>query len=43
MRKLGGVAAAAATLFVLAAAPAGADQPNADCEHDVPSNPPPGF
>ena len=43
MRKLGGVAAAAATLFFLAAAPAGAGQPNADCEHDVPSNPPPGF
>ena len=43
MRKLGGVAAAAATLVFLAAAPAGAGQPNADCEHDVPSNPPPGF
>ena len=43
MRKLGGVAAAAAAIFVVAAAPAGAGQPFADCENDVPSNPPPGF
>ena len=42
MRTLAGVTATAATMFVLAA-PAGAGQPNADCEHDVPSNPPPGF
>ena len=43
MRTLAGVTATAATMFVLAAAPAGAGQPNADCENDVPSNPPPGF
>jgi hypothetical protein len=43
MRKLGGVAAAAAAIFVVAAGPAGAGQPFADCENDVPSNPPPGF
>ena len=43
MRKLGGVAAATAAIFALAAVPAGAGQPFADCENDVPSNPPPGF
>jgi hypothetical protein len=43
MRKLGPIVASAATLFVLAAAPAGAGQPGADCENNVPSNPPPGF
>ena len=43
MRKLGPVAAATAAMFVLAAAPAGAGQPNASCETDPGSNPPPGF
>lgn len=43
MRTLAGVTATAATLFVLAAAPAGAGQPNVSCETNVPSNPPPGF
>jgi hypothetical protein len=43
MRKLGGVAAATAAMFAIAVAPAGAGQPSADCENDVPSNPPPGF
>ena len=43
MRKLGSVVASAATVFLLAAAPAGAGQPGADCEHDPGSNPPPGF
>jgi len=43
MRKFGGVAAAAVATFAIAAAPAGAGQPGADCENDVPSNPPPGF
>ena len=43
MRKLGGVAATAAAIFAVAAVPAGAGQPFADCENDVPSNPPPGF
>jgi hypothetical protein len=43
MRKLAGFTAAAAAIFAIAAAPAGAGQPDADCENDVPSNPPPGF
>ena len=43
MRKLGGVAAAVAAIFVVAATPAGAGQPGADCENDPGSNPPPGF
>jgi hypothetical protein len=43
MRKLGPVAAATAAMFVLVAAPAGAGQPNASCETDPGSNPPPGF
>jgi hypothetical protein len=43
MRKPGGVAAAAAAIFVVAVAPAAAGQPFADCENDSPSNPPPGF
>jgi hypothetical protein len=37
MRKFAGVTAAAAAIFAIAAAPAGAGQPNADCENDVPS------
>jgi hypothetical protein len=43
MRKLVAAVAAAAAMLVFAAAPAGAGQPNASCETDVPSNPPPGF
>jgi hypothetical protein len=43
MRTLAAIAPAAAAAFVLFAAPAGAGQPGADCENDVPSNPPPGF
>jgi hypothetical protein len=43
MRKLAGFTVATAAVFAIAVAPAGAGQPNADCEHDVPSNPPPGF
>ena len=43
MRKLVAAAATAIAALVLAAAPAGAGQPNASCETDPGSNPPPGF
>jgi len=43
MRTFAGVTATAATILAFAAVPAGAGQPNADCENDMPSNPPPGF